>query len=169
MNTPTPLLSPQLISLIQKGVSTIVASADTAMRPSIMRAVGSTITPDGLTLTVYLARQQSRQVLLDLASTGRIAVVFSQPHSHRTVQVKANHVRMRPMQASDLPILQQYLSNMEDEIALVGFDAAFTRRMLAYNMEDVVAVSFEAHEAFDQTPGPMAGSRIGLPSQGQPS
>ncbi|APW44345.1 hypothetical protein [Rhodoferax saidenbachensis] len=161
MSTPSILLPPELIALIAGGISTIVSSADAALRPSIMRAVGSTITPDGRTVTVYLARRQSRQLLQDLAATGRIAVVFSQPYSHRTLQLKADSVRTRPMEDADQATLAQYLQGMEQEVTRVGFNPSFTHAMLAYAQADVVSVSFEPTEAFDQTPGPRAGERLG--------
>lgn len=161
MSASSTLLPPNLIALVAGGISTIVSSCDAALRPSVMRAVGCDITPDGRTITVYLARRQSRQLLQDLAATGRIAVVFSHPSSYRTLQVKTIGVHTRPAQASDQPILARYLSAMEKEIAEVGVPPPLTRAMLAHQLDDVVAVSFEPSEAFDQTPGPRAGAPLG--------
>lgn len=161
MRPPSSLLPPDLIALIAGGISTIVSSADAALRPSIMRAVGSSITPDGRTVSVFLARRQSRQLLQDLATSGRIAVVFSQPYSHRTLQIKGTQVRSRPMEDADQPLLANYLEGMKREVARVGFDPTFTQAMLHYEQADVVVVSFEPTEAFDQTPGSRAGVRIG--------
>jgi hypothetical protein len=115
---------------------------------------------------VFLARRQSRQLLQNLAATGRIAVVFSQPSNHRTLQVKASHVEVRPMVEADRPILDRYLVAMERELATVGVTPPFTRAMLAYALEDVVAVEFQPAEAFDQTPGSRAGARIGAQPSG---
>jgi len=158
--SPTSLLSFAHIAMVDKGVSAIVSTSDAQLRPSIMRAMGSSITPDGCSVTVYLSRQQSRQLLLDVAATGRIAVVFSEPLSHQTVQVKASQVRIRPAQASDEPLLQRYRASMEYELARVGFDARFVRAMFAWQLDDLVAISFEPEVAFDQTPGPRAGSAL---------
>jgi len=155
-----PLLLPDHIAMVEGGVSTIVSSCDARLRPSIMRAVGSTITPDGRQVTVYLSRRQSRQLLLDVATNGRIAVVFSVPFSHRTLQVKGQGARIRPVQPADEPVLQRYLSAMEFEVGRVGFDARFTRAMLAFDLTDVVAIDFQPGEAFDQTPGPRAGAAL---------
>lgn len=83
------LLSPDDVAFIGRGVSTLVASRDARLRPSVMRAMGSTVTADGRCVTVYLSRLQARQLLSDLASCARIAVTFSQPASHRTLQLKA--------------------------------------------------------------------------------
>ncbi|MBS0451978.1 MAG: hypothetical protein JSS14_11745 [Proteobacteria bacterium] len=154
------LLSPELIDMIDRGVSVIVSSRDAALRPSLMRAVGSRINAQGTEITVYLARSQSRQLLQDLAACGRIAVVFSSPSTHRSVQVKGTGINGRAATALDLPLLQRYLQAMEFEICSIGYRLEFVRAMLAFELEDLVAISFTPSEAFDQTPGPKAGSQL---------
>jgi hypothetical protein len=160
MRAQAPLLAPEHIAMIDKGVSAIVASRNAANRPSLMRAVGAGITPDGAEITVFLSRSQSRQLLQDVAATGQVAVVFSEPLSHRTVQVKAEEARLRAAGEEDLPLLRRYLASMEHEVACVGFDARFVRAMLACRLEDMVAIRFRPSQAFDQTPGPRAGSPL---------
>ena len=91
----TVLLGPSHIAMVAKGVSAIVASRDAALRPSIMRAVGSHISGDGQEVTVYLRRSQSEQLLQDIAHTGEIAVVFSVPSTHQTLQLKARRATQR--------------------------------------------------------------------------
>jgi hypothetical protein len=156
-------LSPEHIAMIDKGVSAIVASRNASNRPSLMRAVGAGISADGAEVTVYLSRSQSRQLLQDVAATGQIAVVFSEPLSHRTVQVKAQAARMRAADDSDQPLLRRYLASMEYEVGCVGFDARFVQAMLACPLEDIVAIRFRPTQAFDQTPGPRAGSALHAP------
>lgn len=166
---PPPLLSPDHLEMMDRGVSVIVSSCNAALRPSIMRAVGSSITPDGRTITVYLSRPKSRQLLQDIAATGRIAVVFSVPSSLFTVQVKATRVDIRNAQPSDEPVLQRYVASMEREVALVGFGTALARTMLAHEIQDVVALTFAPEQAFDQTPGPKAGAALApQPPEGRP-
>ncbi|MCJ0764809.1 hypothetical protein [Variovorax terrae] len=155
------LLTPEFIALISQGVTTIVCSRDQANRPSVMRAVGSTITPEGRTITVYLTRRSSRQLVQDIAATGSAAVVFSVPFTHRTVQVKTERARIREASPDDEPLLARYLQAMEQEVLRVGYPPSLTRAMLSHRIEDVVAVSFEPLQAFDQTPGPRAGAALG--------
>lgn len=154
-------LPPDLVAIMARGVSVIVASRDAALRPSLMRAVGSRVEADGRDITVYLSRPQSRQLVQDLASTGHIAVVFSVPSTHRSVQLKAARVEMRNADANDAPVLARYLASMENEVQQVGFAPPLTRAMLAHRLEDVVAVCFTPEQAFDQTPGPRAGTALG--------
>jgi hypothetical protein len=58
-------------------------------------------------------------------------------------------------------VLARYLASMEHEIQRVGYSAALARAMLSHRLEDVVAVTFTPEHAFEQTPGPRAGSPLG--------
>lgn len=162
------LLSPELIAMIDKGVSVIVSSRDAALRPSLMRAVGSSIAPDGSEITVFLARSQSAALLHDLAATGRIAVVFSSPSTHRSVQVKGHGISGRAATKDDLPQLRRYLQSMEYEICSIGYRVELVHAMLAYELDDLAAISFRPAEAYDQTPGPKAGAQIVADAGAQP-
>jgi len=156
----TALLDPDRIAMVAKGVSAIVASRDATMRPSIMRAVGSHISADGSEVTVYLRHSQSGQLLQDIATTGEIAVVFSEPSTHRTLQLKARQATQRPAHGDDLPVLQAYLQSMVHEVGQVGYGPVYVAAMLVAPLEDVVAVTFTPVTAFDQTPGPRAGAEL---------
>lgn len=154
------LLPPDLLAMMDRGVSVIVASRDLALRPSLMRALGSSIDAGGRSITVFVSRRQSRQLVQDIAATGHVAVVFSEPATHRTVQVKASRATLRQAGPADEPVLARYLASMEHEIQRVGYPPSMTRAMLAHRREDLVAISFEPEQAFDQTPGPKAGSLL---------
>ncbi|MDY0108302.1 MAG: hypothetical protein RBS27_16600 [Giesbergeria sp.] len=158
--TAPPLLSPQHIAMVDRGVSVIVASRDAALRPSIMRGVGSAISADGMQITVYLRRSQSRQLLRDIEAGGGVAVVFSEPPTHRTLQLKADGAFQRNAGPADLPLLQRYLASMQHELAQVGYGPDFVAAMLSAPLEDVVALQFTPLAAFDQTPGPRAGAPL---------
>lgn len=147
--------------MMARGVSVIVASCGFDLTPSVMRAVGSTVSTSGSDITVFLSRSQSGPLLKDVARSGRVAVVFSEPHSHRSVQVKSDRARVREATEDDTPDLQRYLQAMQRELARVGFGADFAAAMLAYRIEDLCAIEFTPSQAFDQTPGPKAGQRLG--------
>ncbi len=57
MSATPSLLSLDWIAIVAGGLSTIAGSCDAALRPSLMRAVGSTISADGRTITIFLARR----------------------------------------------------------------------------------------------------------------
>jgi hypothetical protein len=142
------LIPADLLKMMMRGVSVIVGSRDAALRPSIMRAVGSRVEAGGQDVTVYLARRQSRQLVQDLAATGQVAVVFSEPSTHRSVQLKASRVEMRNAGEEDAPALAAYLRSMEHELQQVGFGPPVARAILAHRLDDVVAVRFTPEQAF---------------------
>ncbi|MBI5278223.1 MAG: hypothetical protein HY854_17375 [Burkholderiales bacterium] len=156
-------LPDDFVALVAKGISVIVASRDAGLRPSVMRAVGCKLGPAEGEVTVYLSRPQSRQLLLDLAAGGGIAVVFSHPRTHRTFQLKSRRVSLRNAGPEDEPELERYALSMEDEISAVGFTRELARAMLVHGADEVVAVSFRPELAFDQTPGPRAGTAVERP------
>jgi hypothetical protein len=160
MDTPLPPLKPEFLAMLVKGVSLTLSSCDHALNPSVMRAVGSRIDDGGRRITAYLGRAQSRQLLADIASTGRLAAVFSQPSTHLTLQLKSRRVRIREARADDHPYPQSYLRSMEQEVAAVGFAPVYAQALLAYAPDELVAVEFEPDEAYDQTPGSKAGSPL---------
>jgi hypothetical protein len=150
-------LDPGLIAMMARGMSVHVGSRDAQLRPSAMRAMGSSLDAAGGTVTVYLARRQAQQLLADIAETGAIAVMFSSPSTHRTVQLKSGAATSRPAGESDRPVLESYLAAMEQEILRVGYPPAITRALLAFDIADLAAVTFAPEQVFEQTPGPKAG------------
>ncbi|WP_235501157.1 MULTISPECIES: hypothetical protein [unclassified Hydrogenophaga] len=161
MEQPSPpLLTPAHLAMMDGGVSVIASSCGPDLTPSVMRAVGSLVQAQGRHITVYVCRSQAAQLLGDVARSGRLAVVFSQPSSHKTVQLKTRGARLREAREDDAPALQRYLRGMERELTQIGFGPRYARAMLAHRLDDVVAIEFEPELAFDQTPGSKAGQPI---------
>ena len=160
MNPSLPPLKPEFLAMLVKGVSLMLSSCDLELTPSVMRAVGSRIDDGGRRITAYLGRAQSRQLLANIAASGRLAAVFSQPSTHLTVQFKSRRVRLREPQADDQPYLERYRQSLEQELSVLGFAPLYVQALLAHAPDDLVAVEFEPDEAYDQTPGSRAGSPL---------
>jgi hypothetical protein len=159
--TAVAAIPPELLAFMERGVSVHAASRDPSLAPSVMRAIGSHVEEGGRRITVFVSRRQAAQLLQDLANDGPIAAVFSEPATHRSVQVKASRCTLRDGGAQDAPLLARYLASMEREIQRVGYPPHMTRAMLAHRPEDVVAITFAPEQAFEQTPGPRAGTALG--------
>jgi hypothetical protein len=140
--------------------SIIAASRDAKGRPSLMRACGLRIDPADGALRVYLARSQAAQLLADIAASGLVAVVVSEPSTHRTMQLKGSDARVESATPEDLAGLEPYAERLDRELQSIGFPASFARTLVAVDPADVVAVRFAPTEIYDQTPGPRAGAAI---------
>ncbi|MCO5102009.1 MAG: pyridoxamine 5'-phosphate oxidase family protein [Burkholderiaceae bacterium] len=148
------------LALLDCGVGVSIASRDANGLPDLVRALGATRDALG-TITVYVSGRDAAHVLDDLRSNGAIAVVFSQPTTHRTVQVKARRVRIEAAAENDVAIARERVEAMVEELARAGYDRAFSARMLSFDPAELVLVRFRPEESFDQTPGPHAGRAIG--------
>jgi hypothetical protein len=138
----------------------IVASSDAQLRPSVMRAVGCRVQREQGTLAVYLARSQAARLLDDISRSGRIAVMFSRPSTHVTLQVKATRATIRAATEADREAIERYRLAFEAEVESVGHPRMLAGALLASRPDDLVAVVFEPGEVFEQTPGPKAGERV---------
>jgi hypothetical protein len=156
----SPPIGPEQAALIRSRVSIIVASRDADLRPHLMRALGCHLRDDLRELSIFLSTAASEQVLDDLRANGQIAVVFSQPTTTLTVQVKGGDATIHPLQGGDAEAIEDYLAHFIQEVAAIGFPEHVARAVLGDAPDDVVAVRFTPTSAFDQTPGPHAGQAI---------
>ncbi|HVY66077.1 MAG TPA: hypothetical protein VHH11_14745 [Gammaproteobacteria bacterium] len=158
--TTAATLGPEHLAFVRGGVSIIVAARDGQNETTVSRAVGCRVADDGRRITVFLSAAQSGVLLADVRANGVIAVVFSQPTSHRAMQLKGTDAVIAPIEAGDPHLLAEYRQRMAAEVAPLGYSEAFVRAFLQASPGDLVAVAFTPSAAFVQTPGPNAGARL---------
>lgn len=157
---PPPLLDEANAAFVQGGISVVAASRDTALVPSIGRASGCRVSTDRRAVTLYIALSHSVQLVADVRASGRIAVVFSQPSTHRTLQLKADDARVRALRRGEFAIVERYVDAFAAEIEPLGHTAEQARTLLRCHEDDLVAIDFVPNAAFEQTPGPKAGTPL---------
>lgn len=154
------LIGPEQAALMARPVSIIVGSCDAAQRPHVMRAVGSRLSADRRRVSVLMPLDSGAQVLADLRANGRIAVVFTEPSSHLTLQLKGVDAEvLDACAAEDQALAQRYLQGFTEEIGRMGFGAEVAQTLLA-RARGLATISFSVSEAFEQTPGPAAGQPL---------
>ena len=157
---PDPLIDKTQAAFLQGGVSISAASSGAHPFPSLCRVLGCQVAPDRRELTVLVAQSQAAQLLEDVRRSGRLSVVFSQPSTHRTLQIKGEGARIAAASAQDLEAVRHHRDAFVAEVAPLGFAEALLRLLLACEDEDIVAISCMPSAAFDQSPGPRAGSAL---------
>jgi Pyridoxamine 5'-phosphate oxidase len=158
---PSPI-GPEQAALIARPVSIIVGSRDAQLRPHVMRAVGCRLSDDRRRVTLLMPAHSGGAVLDDLRANGQVAVVFSEPTTHRTLQVKGEDAVVTPCGADDAALAERTLQGFTDEIGQLGFTAEVAHTILAHE-HDLLAVHFSVASAFEQTPGPAAGEPLAAP------
>ncbi len=155
---PGALLDEGLCAFLAGGVSIGIGTRDARLRPHAVRALGGR--RDGASIVLLVPRRQGRQVLDDVAADGRIAVVFSQPSTHRTVQLKGRDARVVPSAPGDRALALAYREALAGDLQRVGYPAGVAVALLEGLDEEVVAVAFTPDEGYDATPGPRAGAPL---------
>ena len=155
-----PLLDEDNAAFIETGISIVAASRDDALVPSIARASGCRVSADRRAVSVFLPLRQAAELVADVRRCRRVAVVFSRPSTHRTLQLKADDARVRPATDEEAAIVARYVEAFAREIGALGHTSEQARAMFAFAAGDLGAIDFTPNAAFEQTPGPKAGSPL---------
>jgi hypothetical protein len=153
-------LDEALAAFLTSRISVQVAACDEQGFTTLVRALGARVAPDRMRVTVLMARSQAEPVLRMLRANGRIAVVFSHPVSHRTVQLKGQDAAIEAATPADEAELAPYAVAMAVHLATYDVPESFARALVSCPPGDLLAVSFTPCEAYGQTPGPGAGERL---------
>jgi hypothetical protein len=159
-NDSVSVLDADHAAFMQRGISIGIATCDQHNVPSQVRATGCRISADRRCVTIFISAIQAARVVADVRSNGVVAAVFSEPSTHRTVQVKGHDANVSAIADGDLLVVDAYRDAFARELEPLGFNEVIIRALLACPSADLVAVSFTPTAAFSQTPGPNAGEPL---------
>ena len=87
-------------------------------------------------------------------------MVFSQPSTHRTIQLKASDAGLVPLEAGDRERLEVYVQAFVRDLTSIEHTTPYARAVIGPDVDDLIAISFTPEAAFEQSPGPSAGRRL---------
>jgi hypothetical protein len=157
----SPLFDAGLAAFMQGGISLNVGACGIDLAPSVARAVGCRISPGRTSVRLLLAASQAAAVLGHVRETGKFAVVFSEPATHRTVQLKGGDAVVDAACADDIAAAARYRDAFACHLDPLGHPPAMVRALLHCPDSDLCAVHFTPSAAFSQTPGAGAGQALG--------
>lgn len=159
------VLTADVLEFLQHRVMVSVASRNEEHLPSVVRCVGFRVLAATQQLAVYVVARHAERLLADVRATGLVAVVFSEPSTHRTLQFKASDASIGPLEEGDWPAIAAYAELAVAELTPLGYPEAWVRKVFECTPAQVQAVRLTPASAYAQTPGPRAGAHIagGLP------
>lgn len=137
-----------------------VATRDAQFLPNVGKGLGCAVGAGRRAVTVFVDREMSAQVAADLAAGSPIAVVFSYPATHQTLQIKGARASVAPATAAQRVRARTQLDAIVEHLAALGYDEPSLRMFFGFSPEALLAVTFAPTAVFAQTPGPRAGERI---------
>lgn len=158
--TQAVILGESTLALMARPISVIVGSCGAAGQPHLIRAVGFTWDAVCGRMSVYVPERDREPVLEDLRRRGWVAVVLSEPSTHASVQLKGRDACLEPAAAEELARVAGGVEHFADELEGIGFSRDLARTLKSTQAALVWAVRFTPTQAWEQTPGPRAGTRL---------
>jgi hypothetical protein len=150
-------LSEELAEFVEGGLSMLIGTRDAALRPQVERAVGAFVSPDRESVTAYLNKALAAKTIANLNDNGRVALTFSRPYDHRTLQLKGQLIGLRDGTEEDRVKQERWLAGFVEHLYIIGLPRSVVRQLKIFPS---VAVTMRIEDIFDQTPGPGAGRRF---------
>lgn len=143
------------------GVMSIsIATRDARLLPSVGKALGCAVSADRRSVTVMIDGRRSAQVVADIAAGSPVAVVFSLPATHRTVQIKGEKGTLAAATPTQQVRARMHFDSIVEHLAGLGYAEPALRAMFSYEPDALLSLRFAPTAVFAQTPGPRAGERI---------
>jgi hypothetical protein len=155
------VLDEEHAEFIQGGVSVIIATRNARLVADLARGCGCRVSRDRRLVTVLVDPDRAEALLQDIRANGMIAVVFSQPSTHRTIQLKGSDARRARVAAGDRAVVERTLAGWIEDLTSVGYTRELARAIHGGRPARLAAMAFTPEAAFQQTPGPAAGTRLG--------
>lgn len=154
------VLDDRVLEFLQLRLMISVASRSPEHVPSVVRCHGFRLFQQPQRLAVFVRSRHSERVLADIRATGLVAVVFSEPSTHRTLQVKGEDAVVGTLEEGDWPMVGAHMEAAVAELCPLGYAETWVRTVFEATPAQMQAVRFTPSSAFAQTPGPRAGEPL---------
>ena len=155
-----PLIDEATASLIQGGVSIIAASTDAQNLPTIVRVFGCRVSSDRRKVTLLAPHFEPFTEAVRASRT--IAVTFTVPSTHQALQLKGSDAQPIRRTKNDAAIMKAYADAFVDDVCRLGFNEELIRAVAWCDPSAIVPITFHPATAFQQTPGPRAGTPLAV-------
>ena len=155
-----PVLSEKWADFIQSGVAIAVASRDSLNIPTLVRSLGCRVATDRQRVTVVVGASQAEPLLNALRATRTIAVIFTQPSTHISVQLKGSDAVVARARAADIQLKKRCTDRFVADTSSIGYPEDLIRAVAWSDESDLMTITFTPISAFLQTPGPRAGESL---------
>jgi general stress protein 26 len=146
-------IAPALKEFLESGVAIQVGTAGADGKPHAVTGWGARINEDG-TVSIFIEAKRASRPLANLATNPKVAVIFGDPISYRSIQLKGQWRSTAPPSEEDQAWVVRHRDLFASSTALVGDNPNSIRNLW---MDEVMRIDFDVQQAFDQTPGPEAG------------
>lgn len=151
------LVDDDLKEFLESGVGFYVGANDSEHGPRVTRGWGFRVLDDRRSAEVFVDALGGAAVAGAARVDGRVAVVAAQPTTYQSIQLKGRCLEVGEPGPGDARHVQDHRDAYTAAVALIGHPPSVVRNLWT---RAVTRIRFTFDEAFDQTPGPGAGTRL---------
>ncbi len=151
------MIPPELVHFLESGLSALVGTCDSSLRPTCCRAVGVVVRDGGSRVTVFVPEVVGAKTVADLRENPRLALTLSHPMTHRTIQLKGRVDAVRVAAPEERAVVSRYLEALARSVGTVGMPRGRVAQLTHW---PAWALDFTVADLFTQTPGPRAGKPL---------
>ena len=143
--------------ILENAGTILVGTRDANLIPEITRGWGPTILPDGHTIDVCISLSAGAKTLDNLRHHEEVAVTFHQTVTYKTVQLKGRLLEFGELTQEDWESVERQKNTLTEQAKVHGIPLSIGSRIFTL---DLVRIRFLVQQAFEQTPGPGAGTKL---------
>jgi hypothetical protein len=163
-DAPNAGLEQSTVQFLSEGLSIHLGAASDDLQATLVRALGCRVDPDHRRVRVLFPGSRAQPLLAAIRANGRVAAVFSEPETHRTLQIKGLDATVERATAEDYAAVESQTRQYGRRLAIYAIPESYASALCHCDADDLLAVSFTALTAFRQTPGQDAGQSMRLGS-----
>jgi hypothetical protein len=149
----------KIIRFLDRANVAFAGTRDRNLVPHGHRVSGWVVGVDGRTLTALIPDVSRPHLLESLLDNGQFSMTTEEFPAHEAYQFKGRYVGHRPVGPSDVEAADRTRERFLKALRPM-YPPEAERPILSFIPEPGIAVEFEVHEIFVQTPGPGAGARL---------
>ena len=153
------VLTPGIVDFCQSGISVIIAVGRAEAAPVAGTGCGCRVLENGR-VRLLLPHRGNEALVLAAERGGQVAATFSQPITHRSIQIKGGKTCVVETSTSDRDAAIQQMAGLRLELREIEHSAQFSEAYCHVDTDDLASIEFEPDAAFVQTPGPGAGAQL---------
>lgn len=153
------VVTAEIAAFCTSGVSIVVGTVGADGRAIAGRALACDAA-EGQPVRLLFDAGGNGALLAAIAAHAPVAATFSEPLTHRSLQLKAPRCAASDVTPADLERLVAQTIGFAAVLATIGYSRAFCAAYCQFDPADIRCCVFTPDQAFVQTPGPTAGEPL---------
>jgi hypothetical protein len=151
------MIDAELASFLQQGIAIHLGTRNERLEPNGVRVIAVRVEDDGEHVIAYVPAGGSDQIVPDLETNGRAAIVFSRPPDERACQLKGTQAGIRMATDDERGFVEAQWDRWIERLTTIGLLRETFDHWPAW---PCVAIRVRVTAIFNQTPGPGTGGAL---------